>query len=86
MIPVLSIPIHLLWKVHISTRYKLALLGVFSLTLFIMAVSIARVILAIDSGPQVDDSWLYTWSAIEHAVGLLPPIPLVFQRPNIFLN
>ena len=70
MVPVLIIPIKLLWKVQISNRYKLALIGLFSLTIFVMIVAVIRVVLATGSGGGLDSSWWYTWSPIEHGTGL----------------
>ena len=47
---------------------KLALAGIFSLTLFIICVSIARVVIA-TSGPQIDVTWVLLWGGIEASVG-----------------
>jgi len=68
---ILTIPINLLWKVQISNRYKLALVALFSLTIFDMAVAIIRVVVAIGSVGGVDSSWLYTWGAIEQATAIV---------------
>lgn len=47
---------------------KLALAGIFSLTLFIICVSIARVVIA-TSGAQIDLTWVLLWGGIEASVG-----------------
>ena len=49
---------------------KLALAGIFSLTLFIICVSIARVVIA-TSGAQIDLTWVLFWGGIEASVGKL---------------
>ena len=52
-----------------SGRSKMALIGLFSLTLFIMIVSILRAALSIQGGENVDNTWIYTWGFIEQTVG-----------------
>ena len=51
---------------------KLALAGIFSLTLFIICVSIARVVIA-TSGAQIDLTWVLLWGGIEASVGKSQP-------------
>ena len=65
---VLLIPINLLWGVQMSSRVKLGLLGLFSLTTFIMIVSILRPILTFQ-GAIIDSSWLWVSTTIEQSVG-----------------
>ena len=64
------IPIALLWIVRINRRRKLEICAVFSLTLFTMICAIVKVTTTLD-GPREDDSWLFSWSAIESGVGKL---------------
>ncbi len=45
------------------------LLAIFSPTLFTMIAAILKVVLSLQ-GPREDDSWLFTWSAIEAAIFL----------------
>lgn len=64
------LPFILLWKVQIRLHKKLALGGIFSLTIFIMIASVIRVVVVVVSSVKMPDlSWLYTWSALEMAVG-----------------
>ena len=52
-------------------RKKLALGGIFSLSLFVMIASIVRVV-GTTSGSQNDDqTWMWAWAGIEMGVGAL---------------
>lgn len=66
---VITVPVSMLWKVQISLRQKLALAGIFSITVFVMIFAIIRVVVISSQSDQPDQTWLYTWSAIEQAVG-----------------
>ena len=66
------IPLNMLWRVQISIRQKLGLLGVFCLTIFIMIVSTVRVAVVDSKDEQADQTWLYTWSNVEQIVGKGP--------------
>ena len=66
---VIVIPVSLLWNVQIKLRKKLALAGIFSLTVFIMIASIIRVVVTTSDNMQNDQTWLFSWAAIEMAVG-----------------
>jgi len=93
---VLVLPINLLWKVKISLRQKLTLGALLSLTVFTVAVAIARIILVLDVIAELDVTWLNTLSVVEQDVGtsslvsfprpLLPheiPIPSIYcLRPD----
>jgi hypothetical protein len=66
---VITIPILMLWNVRISWAKKLALVGIFSLTVIVIILAIVRVAVVTSHHTQVDISWLYLWSNIEMAVG-----------------
>lgn len=72
---VITIPILMLWNVQISLRKKLALMGIFSLTVIVMVVAIVRVAVVTTKNTNADISWLYFWSNIEIAVGICTPPP-----------
>lgn len=57
-----------LWNASIEVRKKLALTGIFSLTIVIISVSITRVVLT-TSGSRLDLTWLLLWSGLEMSVG-----------------
>jgi hypothetical protein len=65
---VITIPVLLLWKVRISLRRKLALTGIFSLTIIVMIFAIVRVAIVTTDNSNADISWLYMWSSIEMSV------------------
>lgn len=71
------LPTIMLWKVRITLRQKLALTGVFSLTVFVMTAAIIRMSMFSEDLQQYELSWLYTWSVVEMTVGRskgpLPP-------------
>lgn len=82
------IPITLLWTVRISLRTKLEIAAVFCLTLFTMICAVIKVIVTLDS-PREDDSWLFSWTAIECAVGMLfaqLSFPSLTQKCRVFTN
>ncbi|KAI4155822.1 MAG: hypothetical protein LQ340_000729 [Diploschistes diacapsis] len=68
---ILSIPIIMLWRVRISFRRKLALVGIFSLTVIVIVLAIIRVSLVYNPDKNVDATWLYMWSNIEIQVSLI---------------
>lgn len=61
----------MLWKVRISTRRKLALGGVFSVTVFTIIFAITRVSLIASKSWREDMTWLYNWSNIEGYAGMI---------------
>ena len=65
---VITVPILMLWNVHISWKKKLALIGLFSLTIIVIIFSIVRVAVVTSRKSQADVTWLYMWSNIEMAV------------------
>ena len=65
---VMLIPFSLLWRVAIPLKKLLALGGIFSLSIFIIAASISRVAV-VSSTKATDQSWYYVGSAIEMATG-----------------
>ena len=66
---VIVIPFCLLWKVQIPLRRKLALSGIFSLSIFIMVASVSRVVIVTLNG-GLYQSWIIPGSAIEMATGI----------------
>lgn len=67
---VISIPVSLLWKIKMPLRQKLALMGIFSLTLFVVIISIVRVaVIRISDRVNVDQTWLFVWANVEMGVG-----------------
>lgn len=64
----MTIPVSFLWNVPIPLRKKLGLIGIFSMTVFIMIAGIVRVVVG-DAVALTDQSWCYAWSAIEMSVG-----------------
>ena len=68
---VTTIPITLLWVVRLNLRLKLEVCAVFCLTLFTMIAAVVRVAMSL-KGKREDDSWLFSWSAVESAIGTVP--------------
>lgn len=64
---VVSIPVLMLWHVRIPLQKKLILIGIFSITVVVMIVSIIRVAVVYSYTHTADISWLYLWSSIEMA-------------------
>lgn len=52
-------------------RRKLALAGIFSLTVFVMIFAIVRVVVISSYSPQPDATWLITWNFVEQTIGML---------------
>lgn len=76
----MTVPVSMLWKVQISLRQKLALTGIFSLTVFIMVFAIIRVAVVTSESDMPDETWMYLWSAIEQTVGTLFLVDTPFSR------
>ena len=64
----MTIPASILWNVRISLRRKLALFGIFSLTVVTMVFAIVRVVVITARSKEPDQSWLYMWSSIEQTI------------------
>ncbi|KAJ6145437.1 hypothetical protein N7470_009332 [Penicillium chermesinum] len=62
-IMILSIPILTLYNAQISLHKKVILLGMYSVTIIIMAIAIVRVATTLDD--QINIAWLCFWSFIE---------------------
>lgn len=71
ILTVITVPANLLWKVQISLRRKLALAGIFSLTVFVMIFAIVRVVMIRSQSIQPDQTWMCTWNYVEQTVGML---------------
>lgn len=65
---VILVPVNLLRKVRLSVLKKLALGGLFSVTVVIMVFAITRAVVVTSYSHQPDQTWLYLWSGLEHAV------------------
>ncbi|KAF2691969.1 hypothetical protein K458DRAFT_325744 [Lentithecium fluviatile CBS 122367] len=61
---------NVLWRVQLRLWTKLALGGIFSLTIFVVIVAIVRVVGAPTNG-KLDLSWLVCWHGIELSVALI---------------
>ena len=57
-------------------RQKLALLGIFSLTVIVMIFAVVRVAVITSYSYLPDESWLYLWSSIEQTVCEFEPAEL----------
>ncbi|MCJ1433497.1 hypothetical protein MMC27_002859 [Xylographa pallens] len=70
---ILVIPIHLLWRVQISLRQKVALGAVLCLTIVVIAASFTRQLMQLtaERTQQVDLTWLYTCGVFEQAIAIL---------------
>ncbi|KAL8889133.1 MAG: hypothetical protein Q9192_006063 [Flavoplaca navasiana] len=80
---VIFVPVNLLRKVRLSVRKKLALGGLFSITVIIMVFAIIRVVVVSSYSHQLDQTWLYLWSGVEQAVSIvvacLASFPALFK-------
>ncbi|KKZ63161.1 hypothetical protein EMCG_02538 [[Emmonsia] crescens] len=82
----LSIPLPLLWKVNISLRKKITLMGLFSGAAFVMVAAIIRAVSIVSSGPEgaiVGSRWACRETFVAIAVSNLPiihPLMLRFLR------
>ncbi|KAJ8071714.1 hypothetical protein OCU04_002030 [Sclerotinia nivalis] len=68
---ILSVPILILWNSRVPTRKKIILLGLFSLTVIVIIISIIRVAVVSSTDTNVDTSWLYFWSNIEVTTSII---------------
>ncbi|KAL9002678.1 MAG: hypothetical protein Q9188_004404 [Gyalolechia gomerana] len=67
----MAIPIGMLWKVQMSLRKKLALVGIFSLAVITTIFAIVRVTSISALTHQPETSWSYMWSSIEVCVAII---------------
>lgn len=76
----------MLWKVRISMRRKLGLIGLFSLTGVIIAFAITRVSLVSSSKFQYDVLWLYNRGNMEVYIGKLPTLHSMVAYANLYYS
>ena len=70
LVVVMLVPFNILHQVRINWRQKLALAGIFSLTIFVMITAIIRVTVTFPYRTHVDLPWVWSWSSTEEAVGM----------------
>ena len=68
----MAIPISMLWRVQMSLRKKVALVGIFSLAIITCVFAIIRVTVIITLTHQPNISWTYMWSSLEQCIGKRP--------------
>jgi len=67
---ILTIPIRMLWKVHIRFVQKLKLAGIFCLVMITITIAIIR-FAVVSKLEQPEQSWLYFWNTIETAIAII---------------
>lgn len=70
---VMLLPMLLLWNTKIRRAKKLAILGLFSLSIITIIISIVRVAsiaLTLRPDGNLDSTYLWLWSSIEPCVGM----------------
>lgn len=68
---VISIPILLLYRVRISLRQKLSLIGLLSLSIVMIAFAIIRVAAADTINGDIDSIWVVFWFQVETSVAVI---------------
>ncbi|KAF2268989.1 hypothetical protein CC78DRAFT_612854 [Lojkania enalia] len=76
----LSIPVVVLWNVHVRLPKKIALMSLFSVTVIVMGTSITRVSVIPTAHIQADVGWLYLWHNLEMSVTLLVSSLISFRQ------
>ncbi|KAI1171187.1 hypothetical protein F4777DRAFT_69679 [Nemania sp. FL0916] len=82
---IMLLPAILLWKVQIPWTKKLAILGIFSLSIITVAVAITRVLSISDmkrEDGQSDPSYLWLWTSIEQTVAMV--VSCLSAFPQLF--
>ncbi|GKZ97341.1 hypothetical protein AnigIFM59636_000722 [Aspergillus niger] len=62
---------HIMWRVKINVRRKLALIGVSFLTAFIIIIALVRLELSVSGTGILSPAWLVFWNAIEICVAIM---------------
>ncbi|KAF2470378.1 uncharacterized protein BDR25DRAFT_151954, partial [Lindgomyces ingoldianus] len=68
---IVSIPILILWNVHVPLRKKIILTGIFSATVIVMVVSIIRVTVVNSKHQSAEIAWLVFWSFVENGTAIM---------------
>lgn len=76
---VISIPTILLWRVKIALRKKLAIGSVLCLSIFLIIISIIKVVAVHTIGTQVDTTWGIFWVQAEAAVAVIAVSITIFR-------
>ncbi|MCJ1431731.1 hypothetical protein MMC27_001086 [Xylographa pallens] len=67
-ISIILVSTNILWNIQINLRKKLALVGICSLTVFVIFVAIIRVVVS-TKDDALDLTWLILWGGVESSVG-----------------
>lgn len=68
--PVVTIPINILWRTNLMLHQRLALLGIFSLVVATIIFAIIRAAVTTSGvSNQMDPIWLELWTILEMNVG-----------------
>ncbi|KAL8895006.1 MAG: hypothetical protein Q9207_008335 [Kuettlingeria erythrocarpa] len=70
-LPVITIPVALLWRVRLDVRRKMALGTTLCLGIFTIVTAIVRLGGGNSAGGQIDSSWVIFWLQIEAAVAVM---------------
>ncbi len=70
-LPVITIPVALLWRVRLDVRRKMALGTTLCLSIFTIVTAIVRLSGGNSAGGQIDSSWVIFWLQIEAAVAVV---------------
>ncbi|KAF7502074.1 hypothetical protein GJ744_007427 [Endocarpon pusillum] len=83
---IILVPTNILWAVRISLRKKLALAGIFSLTIFIIAAAIARAVAVTSYGLDIDPPLIVFCGGLESTIAVIvaciASFRTLFTRPD----
>ncbi|KAF2846616.1 hypothetical protein T440DRAFT_432288 [Plenodomus tracheiphilus IPT5] len=68
---IVSIPVLILWNTRVPLRRKLVLVGIFSVTVIVMVVSVIRVRVVNSKTQNSEIAWLIFWSYIENGTAIM---------------
>ncbi|MCJ1282375.1 hypothetical protein MMC26_001698 [Xylographa opegraphella] len=80
-VSIILVSTNILWNIKINLRKKLALVGICSLTVFVIVVAIIRVVIS-TKDDTLDLTWLILWGGVESSVGQSSIVVLSSDDPR----
>ena len=68
---IIILPIPILWKLNLSLRQRVALVGVFSMGLFVTVIQIIRIFTIANLASYTDSEAIVSWSVVELNLGIV---------------
>ncbi|KAK4224840.1 hypothetical protein QBC38DRAFT_501902 [Podospora fimiseda] len=80
---IMTVPVLLVWDLHIPLKKKLAFVGLFSMTIIVMVIAVVRLVGAFSDG-HIDPTFAFLWGSIEMCIATM--ISCLSSFPQLFIS